>query len=92
MTWAAEGAVHALDQELEVAAGEVAVGVFFLELGGGRLGEVVAVLLEGEEAFGQACQCIEHAEVFVGVILELFFAGAGGEIAEILGDLGEGHL
>lgn len=90
-----EEVVGAVEPGVALGLVELAVGVFLFErgrCGGGNGSGGLAVLLEGEHGFGEAREGVEHAQVFVGVVFELFFAHAGAEVTELLANLSEGHL
>ena len=88
----AEETVHAIDEEEGFVVVEVAVFVELLEFGGGGLSFFVAILLEREQGSTQTAESVEHAEIIMGVGLEVVFVRARGELIKLLGELSDGEL
>jgi hypothetical protein len=53
---------------------------------------VVVVFLDGEQAFAEARQGVQEAEMLIEVAFEFLFVGAGIELPELFDELGDGEL
>jgi hypothetical protein len=87
----AEEVVGAIEKGGALGFVEFTLGVFpfkFLGFGAG----VVVIFLDGEQAFAQARQGVQEAEMFIEVAFEFLFVGAGIEFPELFDELGNGEL